>query len=75
MFDADVKFSDLKTMSSHDFRTLGMRDFAYIRPVVLDEQEAFAIHAADGTPLSVLGSFSDAVMAVHQNDLLAVTVH
>lgn len=75
MFDLDSKFIDLKTISLQDFLNLGMRDIAYIRPVILDEREVFAVHAADGTPLSVLENFTDAVMAVHQNDLFAVTLH
>ncbi len=76
MFEINSKQPvSLKNISLQDFLNLGIRDLAYIRPVFLDDRQAYAIHAADGTPLSVMENMQDAVFAVRQNDLTAVTLH
>ena len=40
-----------KGLSSQDFRNFGVQQLAYIRPVLIQNRTAYAIHAADGTPL------------------------
>jgi hypothetical protein len=65
----------LKALSRQDFLNFGMQQVAYIRPVNIQNRTAYAIHAADGTPLSVMDSFDTALTAVRHNDLEAVTVH
>lgn len=65
----------LKALSSDDFLGLGMEQIAYIRPIVVRRQDAFAIHAADGTPLSIAESQESALILVRRNDLEPVTVH
>lgn len=65
----------LKNLSRQDFLNFGMREIAYIRPVRLKERRAFAIHAADGTPLSIMDSMDAALTAVRHNDLESSTVH
>ena len=75
MVQQDTKTDlNLKNISLQDFLSFGMRDVAYIRPVKIEDATAYAIHAADGTPLSVMETMDNALSAVHQNDLEAVTV-
>lgn len=65
----------LKNLSRQDFLDFGVQQVAYIRMVDLSDRKAYAIHAADGTPLSVMDTFDTALIAVRQNDLEPVTVH
>ena len=44
----------LKHITEQDFLGLGIHDVAYIKPVDIEGTTQFAIHAADGTTLSVL---------------------
>lgn len=64
-----------KTLSAQDFRNFGVQQIAYIRPVLVQDKTAYAIHAADGTPLSVMDTHDTAVIAVRHNDLEPFTVH
>ena len=60
----------LKIMSEQDLRNLGMNEIAYIRPTTAgNEGEGFAIHAADGTQLSIMESYDTAIAATRQNEL------
>lgn len=65
----------LKNLSSQDFLTFGMHDVAYIRRVYIDGKDGFAVHAADGTPLSVLDSFDEARQIIQHNDLESANLH
>ena len=51
-----------------------MKDFAYIRRVLIDGQPAMAVHAANGTPLAVLETFYAAQVAVLDNDMEPLSV-
>jgi hypothetical protein len=65
----------LKSLTRQDFLNFGMQQVAYIRPVRVQNRQAYAIHAADGTPLSVMDTIDTAVIAVRHNDLEPATVH
>lgn len=65
----------LKNLSSHDFLALGIRDVAYVKPVMIDNRQAYAIHAADGTPLTVMNDMSAALGLILNNELEPVTLH
>ncbi len=65
----------LKNISAQDFLGLGVHDIAYIRPVDVNGTTHYAIHAADGTPLSVMEDKNTAMGTIFQNDLDAVTLH
>jgi hypothetical protein len=65
----------LKKLTSRDFLTLGIHDIAYVKPVIVENRTAYAIHAADGTPLSVMGDMSAAVGLILNNELECVTLH
>jgi hypothetical protein len=54
---------------------LGMADVAYIKPVVVDGDEAFAVHAADGTQMAVIADRDLAFAVVRQHELEPLSVH
>ena len=64
-----------KTIPAQEFVALGMQNLAYIKPVFLNEQAGFAIHAADGTPMAVVPNRDVAEAAIRQHDLEPVSVH
>jgi len=61
--------------SSQDFANYGVGVIAYIKPIVYRGEDAFAIHAADGTQLSVSQDFDVAAAAVRQHEMEPVRVH
>lgn len=64
-----------KQIPTQEFVSLGMQNLAYIKPVVVDDHAAFAIHAADGTIMAVMNDRRLAEAAVRQHDLEPVSVH
>jgi len=64
----------LKHLSPQAFQALGMGHVAYVRPVTIQNRRAFALHAADGTALTLVDSLEGAVILARQNDLDPVTL-
>ena len=62
-------------LSAHELGRLGMEDVAYVKRVVVDGTEAFAVHAADGTQIAVMASRELAFAVVRQHDIEPVSVH
>lgn len=58
-----------------DLGSMGLEDMAYIKAVVIDGKKLHAIHAADGTPLTVVADRQLAFATVSQHDMQAVSVH
>lgn len=71
----DSTLAQLRQISNQDFATFGLGHVAYIRPVEVEGSTAFSVHAADGTPLSVMADRETAFAAVLQNDMEPVSVH
>ncbi|MBU6505959.1 MAG: DUF1150 family protein [Alphaproteobacteria bacterium] len=65
----------LKNISAKEFALWGIQDIAYIRPVTIEGQKAYAVHAADGTQVAVMNTPEVAAAAVRQNDLEPLSVH
>jgi len=63
-----------KQLDPQDFLALGIEQVAYIRPMKIEDQSAFAICAADGTTLSVMESYESALGAIHNNDMDVTTL-
>lgn len=68
-------FDFLQFMSDQDMAILGLQDVAYVKPVVVDGQDAFSIHAADGTTIAIMADREVAVATIRQHDLEPVSVH
>ncbi|MGK9167336.1 DUF1150 domain-containing protein [Inquilinus limosus] len=62
-------------MSPTDFAALGLNQIAFVKPVVVDDQPAFAVHGADGTPLAVVKDRDLAFAVIRQNDMEPVSAH
>ena len=65
----------LRNLSAQDFAALGAQDIAYLRPVILNGALAFAIHAADGTPIGAAPSAQLAAAAIRQHEMEPALVH
>ena len=64
-----------KGLSSNDLGRFGLEDIAYIKTVTLNGQKFHAIHAADGTPLTVVNERDLAFATVRQHNMLPASVH
>ena len=64
----------LRSLSSSAFLSLGVNQIAYIRPINVMHQTAYALYAADGSRLAVIETLEGAVIAARQNDLDPVTL-
>lgn len=62
-------------MSDHDLAALGLQEVAYVKPIFVEGNTAYAVHAADGTEIAVLANRDIAFAAIRQNDLRPVSVH
>jgi hypothetical protein len=58
-----------------EFARLGISEIAYVKRILVDDEPAYAVHAADGTRMAVLGDWETAAAALLQHDLAAVRVH
>ncbi len=67
--------SAVRGMSATQLAQLGLSQLAYIRPVMMDGEVAFAIHGADGTPMAVAADRAMASEAIEQHDLMQVPLH
>jgi hypothetical protein len=66
---------DIRHISAAHLGQLGMQQIAYVKPVVLNGEQGFAIHAADGTPMAVAGNREVAIAAVMQHEMVPVQVN
>jgi hypothetical protein len=71
------ELSVLKQLTPQDFLGIGMDQVAYIKRIEIagEETHTYAVHAADGSQLSVMDSYDTALAAVRMNDLYPVTLH
>jgi hypothetical protein len=66
---------DIRQMSPAQFAELGAGAVAYIRPVLVDGNTAFAIHAANGAPMGLAESRDIAAAAITQHEMFPALVH
>ena len=64
-----------RSLSARDLGSLGLEDTAYVKMVTVDGQKLHAIHAADGTPLTVVAERDIAFATVRQHEMLPQSVH
>lgn len=63
------------TDTRQDFNSFGLEDLAYIKSVLIEGQLLHAVHAADGTPLTVLTGRELAFATVRQHEMEPLSVH
>jgi hypothetical protein len=66
---------DIRHISTEQLAQLGLQQIAYVKPVVVNGNAAFAIHAADGTPMAIAGDRDVAIAAIQQHEMVATQVH
>ena len=66
---------DIRQLTEAQLMQLGMADLAYVKPVELNGQRAFAIHAADGSPMAVAADCDLAVAAIVEHEMRPALVH
>jgi hypothetical protein len=66
---------DIRHLSTEELARLGMQQIAYVKPVMMNGAPAFAIHAADGTPMAVADDREVAISAILQHEMLPTLVH
>ena len=65
----------IRQMSARELALFGMQDLAFIKAVVVDGANSYAVHAADGTQIAVLSDRDVAFATVRQHDLEPLSVH
>lgn len=66
---------DIHHISPAQLATLGLEEIAFVKPVMTESGPAFAIHAADGTPMAIATDPQLAAAAIIQNDMRPSLVH
>ena len=65
----------IRDISTRDFASLGVHDVAFVKPIEVDGETAYSIHAADGTEMGIVSERLVAFAAVRQHDLEPLSVH
>ena len=63
------------SLTPQDLMALGLEQLAYIKPVEVEGDAVFAVHAADGTQIAIMKSRDSAVAAIRHHELEAMSVH
>ncbi|MBU6418334.1 MAG: DUF1150 family protein [Proteobacteria bacterium] len=66
---------DIHHISAAQLALLGLEEIAFVKPVMTETGPAFAIHAADGTPIAIAADQQLAAAAIIQNDMTPTLVH
>lgn len=75
-FDAPTDTGlDIRHLTPAELMQLGVSHLAYVKPVQMNGGMAFAIHAADGSPMAVAADRDLAVAAILQHEMAAALVH
>jgi hypothetical protein len=72
---AEPAVIDMHHISQQQLAMLGMQQIAYIKPVMVNGTTAFAIHAADGTPMAIADGRDVAEAAIMQHEMVPALVH
>jgi hypothetical protein len=67
--------AELRALSPLAWARYGAQHIAYARPVLVNGQQAVAIHAADGTPIGAAPTLALATAAIVQHGMGAALVH
>jgi hypothetical protein len=70
-----TRMVNVRELTPMQFAQLGVKQVAYVKPVMFNGTPGFAIHAADGSPMAVAPQLDTAIGAILQHDMLAALVH
>ena len=65
----------LRHISMAQLEIFELGRIAFVKPVMTENGQQFAIHAADGTPMAIASTASLAAAAIIQNEMLPRLVH
>jgi hypothetical protein len=66
---------NLRQLTLQDLAVLGVQHMAFVKRVAVNDDIAYAIHAADGTQMAVIADRETAFAAIRQHGLEPVSVH
>jgi hypothetical protein len=66
---------DIRNLTQQQLMQLGMADLAYVKPVWMNGTTAFAIYAADGSPMAMAADCDMAIAAIVQHEMCPALVH
>lgn len=67
--------SDMRALTVADLSAWGLDDVAYVKRTVVNDQEGWSIHAADGRHIGYAPDRELAFAAVRQHELEPFSVH
>jgi len=70
-----MQIADIRHLSEAQLAQLGMTQIAYVKPVEVNGEKGYAIHAADGTPMALAGDLDVAFAAIQQHEMVPALVH
>jgi hypothetical protein len=65
----------IRQMSRQELALFGVQDMAYVKPVVVEGVWNYAVHAADGTAITVVADRDTAFAMLRQHNLEPMSVH
>jgi hypothetical protein len=65
----------LRHITPQELAQLGIQDLAYVKRVIVEDETAFGVYAADGTQVALLPDQAVAFAAIRQNEMQPVSVH
>ncbi len=66
---------DIRDLTARELGALGITQMAYVKSVIVDGETAFAIFAADGTPMALTENREVALAAILQHEMVPAPVH
>jgi hypothetical protein len=70
-----LRIADPRQMTRAQLRRLGVPRLVYLRCGTVDGEDAFAVHAADGTAIAVVEDIQLAMELALENNMTFVAVH
>jgi hypothetical protein len=65
----------IRQMSRQELALFGVQDMAYVKPVAVEGERNYAVHAADGTAITVVADRDTAFAMLRQHNLEPMSVH
>ena len=70
-----VALDKIRHISDQELAALGVKDVAYVKAVMVEDEPAYGIFAADGTQVALMPDREVAVATIRQHELEPVSVH
>lgn len=71
----DTAIVDVRHLTEGQLKALGVSQLAYVKEITINGEQAFAIHAADGTPMAITDNAKTAFAAIVQQEMMPILVH